>query len=80
MFLVAARTLAGLVSRERFETGALYPDPSNLREVSRAIAIEVVREAKRRGVGKLIPDDSIEERVDEMMWYPEYQEYSPPRG
>ena len=46
MFLVAARTAAGMVSRDRFESGSLYPDPRELSTVSRRIAIEV---ARRRG-------------------------------
>ncbi len=41
---VAATTLAGMVPRERLETGALYPGVAELRNVSRAIAANVGRE------------------------------------
>jgi hypothetical protein len=44
--------------------------------VSRRIAVEVVREAKRLNLGRLIPDDEIEAEVNEMMWYPEYCSYA----
>ncbi len=76
MFLVAARTAAGMVSRDRFESGSLYPDPSELRSVSRRIAIEVAREARRTNLGRLFQDDEIERAVDEMNWYPDYAEYA----
>lgn len=72
MFLVAARTLAECLKPERLEVGAIYPDASELREVSRRIACAVVREARRANLGRLIADDVVEERVDQAMWYPEY--------
>ncbi|UCD75724.1 MAG: NAD-dependent malic enzyme [Phycisphaerales bacterium] len=75
MFLVAARTLADCVTRQDFESGSLYPDQSLLREVSRKIAIEVVREARRLNLGKIIPDEDIPNIVDEAMWYPDYSQY-----
>lgn len=74
MFLVAARTLAECLKFERLEVGAIYPDASDLREVSRRIACAVVREARRANLGRLIADNAIEERVDQAMWYPEYVE------
>ncbi|MHC4967838.1 MAG: malic enzyme-like NAD(P)-binding protein, partial [Planctomycetota bacterium] len=74
MFLVAAKAVAEHVGPERFATGALYPDQDDLRKVSRAVALEVVREAKRTNLGRLIPDDEIESAVDELIWYPDYGE------
>jgi malic enzyme len=78
MFLVAARAGAEHVGPERFQTGALYPDQDDLRTVSHRVAIEVVREAKRANLGRLIPDDEIESAVDELIWYPEYGDGGPP--
>jgi malic enzyme len=72
MFLVAARAVAEHVTAERFATGSLYPDQGDLRTVSRQVAIEVVREAKRTNLGRLIPDDEIEAEVDELIWFPKY--------
>jgi malic enzyme len=74
MFLVAARAVAEHVGPERFADGSLYPDQDDLRAVSRSVAIEVVREAKRSNLGRLIPDEEIESAVDELIWYPEYAE------
>lgn len=75
MFLVAARAVAERVSDERLATGAVYPDQSELRDVSRAIAATVMREARRQNLGRLIPDESIDEMVADAMWYPEYRPY-----
>ena len=75
MFLVAARTLAECVTSQRLEQGAIYPDPSELRAVSGKIACRVIREARRQNLGRLIPEDVVEETVAEAMWYPAYADY-----
>ena len=46
-----------------------------MRRVSRQIACNLLREARDRNLGRLIPDDEIEPTVDRAMWYPEYPEY-----
>jgi len=79
MFLVAARTLAECISAERLEAGALYPDQSDLRSVSRRIAVAIVREARRLDLGRLLRDEAIEEAVSAAMWNPQY-DCSPGRG
>ena len=75
MFLAAARTLAERVGQDRLEVGALYPDQGELRDVSRAIACAVVREARRLNLGRQIPDEAIDEMVADAMWYPDYVDY-----
>jgi malic enzyme len=75
MFLVAARTLANLVSPERLEVNSLYPDQGDLRIASRAIACAVIRESNRLNLGRKIPDDAVEKTVDDAMWFPEYANY-----
>lgn len=77
MFLIAATTLAGMVPAHRLAQGALYPPLSDLRSVSRAIAVEVAREACRAGVARTDPDGEveaapIEAAVDATMWFPQY--------
>jgi malic enzyme len=72
MFLAAAMTLADCVTADRLQQGALYPDPSELRLVSRRIAVGVMRQARAEQVGRIIEDDEIEDLVTESMWYPEY--------
>jgi malic enzyme len=77
MFLLAARTLAGMVSPERLAVGALYPAVSELRQVSREIAAKVVCQSRDCGVGRLYRDDEVFDAVDSAMWYPDYLPYRP---
>jgi malic enzyme len=72
VFLVAARTLAECVTDERLKHGALYPDQSELRDVSSRIAAAVVRYASGKRLGRFIADDDVEQVVSESTWYPEY--------
>jgi malic enzyme len=80
MFRVAAETLADCVTRERFESGALYPDCADLREVSRRVAVAVYREAVRLNLGRLRPDAAIPQAVEDAMWYPDYPTFTAPDG
>ena len=75
MFLVAAHTLAEMVTPERLAAGSIYPPVSELREVTRAIAVRVVCQARDCGVGRGIHDEQIERVVDQAMWYPTYPRY-----
>jgi len=77
MFLLAAETLASMVSEERLAAGALYPAVSELREVSRQIAAKVVCQSRDCGVGRLYRDGEIIEAVDSAIWFPTYLPYSP---
>jgi len=77
MFLLAARTLAEMVSPERLAVGALYPPISELREVSRQIAAKVVCQSRDCGVGRLYRDEEVLDAVDSAMWYPDYLPYRP---
>jgi malic enzyme len=76
MFLIAARTLANMLTPDRFASGAVFPSPDKLRDVAKAIAIEVVREAKRLHLGKVIAEEDIEQAVEAAMWFPEYPRYA----
>jgi len=71
-FLVAARTLAAQVSQSRLETGALYPDQSELRDVTRRVACAVFAEACRENLGRRRDEADIERIVTEAMWWPDY--------
>ena len=71
-FSVAARTLADCVGEDRLAQGALYPSQDKLREVSFRIACAVVRHARDAGLGRVIPDDEVEETVRRAVWYPNY--------
>jgi len=73
LFLTAARIMAECVTEDRLEIGAMYPDQSEMRNVSRAIACGVVRRARDERVGRMIPDGQVENLVTEAMWFPDYE-------
>lgn len=80
MFLGAAQVLADRVTPQRLAEGAVYPPLAGLRDVSRAIAITVAKEACTSGVGLPLSDSEIENAVDRQMWWPDYVPYSPQEG
>ena len=73
MFAVAAKTLADLVSEEDLAMGRIYPSLGRIREVSKAIAVEVVRIAYERGLARRPRPNSIEDAVAAAMYEPVYQ-------
>ncbi|HLN05197.1 MAG TPA: oxaloacetate-decarboxylating malate dehydrogenase, partial [Acidimicrobiales bacterium] len=75
MFLVAATTLAGLVPAERIEDGAIYPRLTDLRSISRAIALAVAREGRDQGVTPMATDAELQDAVDACVWTPRYQSF-----
>jgi len=75
-FLVAASTLASMVSPERLASGSIYPTIASLRSVSRAIAIAVARHLVDRGGVELAGED-VESAVDAAMWQPDYLPFLP---
>ena len=75
MFLMAAETLADHVTAVRLESGALYPSVTELRTVSRAIAVRVATEAIRVGLSPLPADTDVDALVDASMWWPAYAPY-----
>ena len=77
MLLAAGDTLAEMVPADRLEAGSLYPSQSELRSVSRAIAVQVVRTARDLGLGRGFSDDAVGRAVDEAMWFPRYARYRP---
>ena len=77
MFLVAATTLADMVPPERLEEGAIYPRLTDLRSISRAIAIAVAKEGRDGGVAPQATDAELEAAVDAFIWAPEYERLEP---
>jgi malic enzyme len=74
-FLVAARTLAGLVRPDQLEGGTIYPPVSELRVAARAIAEALVFHLRDTGYGRQYHDDQVAEAVDRAMWWPDYLPY-----
>ncbi len=75
MFLVAARALAQHVSYADLSQGRIYPPLPKIRDVSKAIAIEVADLAYRRGLARNEKPDDLATYVSTLMYYPEYQHF-----
>ena len=73
MLLAGAYALADQVGDDLLAQGQIYPDISEVRSVSRAVAIAVAQEAIEEGVAE--PIDDLEAAIDAEMWVPEYLPY-----
>lgn len=73
MFLAAARALADFVTDETLKSGSLYPPITDVRAVSRKVALAVVDAAATAGIGQALLDP--EAAVDAAMWEPVYLPY-----
>jgi malate dehydrogenase (oxaloacetate-decarboxylating)(NADP+) len=72
MFLAAARALAKLVSQARLESGALYPQISELPAVSQVIAVAVAEVAFDAGLNTRPRPDDIAQAVRALQYDPTY--------
>lgn len=73
MFLSAARALAECTGPDLVAQGQLFPNISDVREVSRMVAIAVARKAIEQGVADPVSD--LEAMIGDEMWAPEYLPY-----
>lgn len=76
MFLVAARTLAGLVGPEDLAVGRVYPSLTKVREVSLRIAAAVATAAHEAGLAECPRPADITEDIRGRMFEPVYREYA----
>jgi malic enzyme len=72
VFLIAARIQADCVTDERLSQGALYPDQSELRDVSGRIAAAIVRYASKNHLGRHVPEGDEVRLVEDSRWFPAY--------
>ncbi len=75
MFLVAAQTLAGLVTPQDLALGRVYPELARIREVSAAIASAVAAHAFDRGLTRQIRPEDLRALIRENMYQPDYEDY-----
>lgn len=78
MFLIAAKALAAISPVNHNKDGNLLPPLSEVRNVSRDIAIAVAEEAIREGLtayGHDLNQVEIEEIIDDYIWEPVYLPY-----
>ncbi len=73
MFMAASRALSECAPALKQSGGALLPPLSEVREVSRHIALAVAAQAEADGVAEPCGDEDRERRVDDRMWAPQYR-------
>ena len=76
MFLVAGRALAGQVTEQDLASGTLYPSLSEIRTVSKAIAMKVAEKAFEQGLARAVPPGNLSEHIDSLMYHPVYETLS----
>ena len=75
LFLTAANTLSSLVSDEELYNGQVYPSLSNIRSVSKKIAVSVAKKAMSDGLTNIPLPQNLENHLDSIIYNPEYQDY-----
>jgi malate dehydrogenase (oxaloacetate-decarboxylating) len=75
MFMVAAKTLAGLSPTVNDKKGRLLPPVTEIPSVSIAIAIAVAEQARKEMLAQLGPEEEIEQAVRANVWQPRYLPY-----
>ncbi len=75
MFLIAAQTLASLVTADDLAIRRVYPPLTKIREVSAKIAAAVVEECHREKLAQLPKPADVEADVRARMFVPDYADY-----
>ena len=75
LFLTAAHSLSSLVSDEELSNGQVYPSLSNIRSVSKKIAVSVAKKAMSDGLTNIPLPQNLENHLDSIIYNPEYQDY-----
>lgn len=74
MFLAAARSLADVVTEDDLDHGSLYPPLSDIRTVSKAIAVDVATMAFEQNVAQIERPDDLEAYIESLMFQANYSE------
>ena len=72
LFLVSARTLAQLVTEKNIEQGALYPELSEIRNVSLEIAVAVAEKIYELGIEREAVPENLRKSIEDYMFNPAY--------
>lgn len=75
MFLIAARTLAEMVTDADLAVGRVYPSLSMIREASARIAVAVAEEAYKLGLAQVARPADLNAAVRSCMFTPEYEQF-----
>jgi len=75
MFLAAAHALADMMEYKNLEKGALYPALSEIRNVSKRIALAVALEVYNSDLASQPRPENLEQHIKEIMYSPHYESY-----
>ena len=75
MFIVAAETLANLVSDNDLEKGRLFPPLTDIRAISRNIAVKVAEVAFDKNIARASRPKNLKQTIEKMMFRSKYPLY-----
>ena len=75
MFITAAETLANMVSDSDLEKGRLYPPLTDIRAISRNIAVKVAEVAFDKNIARVSRPENLMKTIEEMMFSSRYPLY-----
>lgn len=75
MITSAAYAVCDQVAKKDLEDGYVYPQIKRLREVSKAVAYYVAKEAVNSKKAPRLPEKNIIKKIEEKMWVPRYLPY-----
>jgi malate dehydrogenase (oxaloacetate-decarboxylating) len=78
MFLAASKALSAMVTPEEEAKGLLLPAMQDIRKVSAGVALAVAKEARDKGLGRLVSDEVLADLIAKAEWDPHYYPYRRP--
>ncbi|MFI2809745.1 MULTISPECIES: NAD-dependent malic enzyme [Microbulbifer] len=75
MLMAASNALAENAPVAKTGEGALLPALSNIREITRYIALKVGQQAQEDGVAPVVSEEKLSASIERNFWYPGYRKY-----
>ncbi|MFM2485816.1 NAD-dependent malic enzyme [Celerinatantimonas yamalensis] len=75
MLMSASRTLAEFSPVVRNGKGSLLPPLNDIKELSKAIAFSIAKQAINEGLAPRVSDEYLQQSIDNNYWTPEYRRY-----
>jgi malate dehydrogenase (oxaloacetate-decarboxylating) len=75
MLWAASLALSSMCPAYNDPTAPLLPDLSNIRGISRAVAIAVINQARKEGLSGISDDITADQAIDHVSWDPTYYPY-----
>ena len=73
VFLSASHTCADMVTEQDLAQGSLYPSLTRVREISHAVAVNIIKLALKNGTAQIQEPADISKFVWDHMYHPEYK-------